>query len=63
MVKFEILPEWYRHNTMVELIAKRSDFYKENQKSICTCDGCALIAVCSLVYDSYNTSGDCLYDK
>lgn len=28
-----------------------------------TCDKCGLASVCSLVFDAYNTNGDCLYDK
>jgi hypothetical protein len=28
-----------------------------------TCDGCGLAPICSLVFDDYNTEGDCLYDK
>lgn len=28
-----------------------------------TCDGCPLAPRCSLAFDSYNTEGDCLYDK
>lgn len=28
-----------------------------------TCDGCARAKICTLVYDGYNTNGDCLYDK
>lgn len=28
-----------------------------------TCDGCGLAPICSLVFDAYNTNGDCLYDK
>jgi len=28
-----------------------------------TCDGCGLASVCTLAFDSYNTDGDCLYDK
>ena len=27
------------------------------------CDGCARRHVCTLVYDPYNTDGDCLYIK
>lgn len=28
-----------------------------------TCDDCAMAPRCSLAFDSYNTEGDCLYDK
>ena len=28
-----------------------------------TCDGCALAPTCSLVFDAWNTIGDCLYAK
>lgn len=28
-----------------------------------TCDGCALAPTCSLVFDGWNTDGDCLYIK
>lgn len=28
-----------------------------------TCDGCSRAKICLLVYDQYNTNGDCLYDK
>lgn len=28
-----------------------------------TCDGCAMAGRCTLVYDSYNTNGDCLLEK
>lgn len=28
-----------------------------------TCDECALALRCSLAFDSYNTDGDCLYEK
>jgi len=28
-----------------------------------TCDDCGLAGVCRLAFDSYNTNGDCLYDK
>lgn len=27
------------------------------------CDGCARRYVCTLVFDPYNTDGDCLYSK
>ena len=29
----------------------------------CTCDGCPRERICTLAWDSYNTDGDCLYDK
>jgi len=28
-----------------------------------TCDGCGLANKCTLVFDSYNTDGDCLLSK
>lgn len=28
-----------------------------------TCDGCKIADICKLVFDSYNTNGDCLYEK
>lgn len=28
-----------------------------------TCDGCGFAPLCPLVYDSYNTQGDCLWEK
>lgn len=28
-----------------------------------TCDECPLAPRCSLAFDSYNTEGDCLYEK
>lgn len=28
-----------------------------------TCSDCARRATCVLAFDSYNTNGDCLYDK
>ena len=28
-----------------------------------TCDECPLVRRCSLAFDSYNTDGDCLYEK
>lgn len=28
-----------------------------------TCDACRIADICKLAFDSYNTSGDCLYEK
>jgi hypothetical protein len=28
-----------------------------------TCDNCPWATVCTLVFDGYNTSGDCLWEK
>lgn len=40
------------------------ELYGEDMKSKSfTCDDCGLRATCPLVFDLYNTEGDCLMDK
>lgn len=35
----------------------------ENWDGTFTCDGCIRAPICTLVYDLYNTDGDCLWEK
>lgn len=37
------------------------DFGKEIESF--TCDNCARAKICWLAFDTYNTNGDCLYEK
>ena len=49
--------------TDVELGMLALQFNKESPGYICTCASCVRKTTCVLAYDSYNTNGDCLYDK
>ena len=62
---------WKRDKPLTEdeLAAKRKEalaFYEEQGihcSDLFTCDDCPSRFVCTLVFDAYNTNGDCLMEK
>lgn len=60
---------WKTPVTDEQLQQLRLEFWEHfrNAKYIspkaCTCDGCPRERICVLSWDTYNTDGDCLYDK
>ncbi len=60
---------WATPLTDEELAQARAEAIAKESQSIggaldgYTCDTCPMAPRCSLAFDSYNTEGDCLYEK
>lgn len=46
-----------------EVAERRKMMAEFNEVDKYTCDDCSQAPICTLAFDSYNTNGDCLYEK